>query len=76
MIYLRQQDASILALRLIDMLKPGGWLIPGPSDPITTYLARLTPKETEDGLVFQKPTTINSNTSVTIVHNDISMTCQ
>lgn len=53
MIYLQPADTNDLALRLIEMLKPGGWLIPGPSDPITTYLDLLMPKETTDGLVFK-----------------------
>ncbi|NDV92024.1 methyltransferase domain-containing protein [Alteromonas sp. 345S023] len=62
MIYLQPADTNDLAFRLIEMLKPGGWLIPGPSDPITTYLDLLMPKETTDGLVFQKPVTLKRNT--------------
>jgi chemotaxis protein methyltransferase CheR len=54
MIYLRQQDANKLAKKLINMLRPDGWLLPGPSDPITTYLELLSPQETSGGLVFHK----------------------
>jgi chemotaxis protein methyltransferase CheR len=55
MIYLTEPEAKKLSRRLISLLAPHGWLVPGPSDPINVYLMQLSAMESSSGLIFRQP---------------------
>lgn len=54
LIYLTDEEAQKLSQRLISLLAPHGWLVPGPSDPISVYLSQLSAMESSNGLVFRQ----------------------
>lgn len=53
MIYLTAENAESLSKHLVSLLNKDGWLIPGPSDPITYYCKHLSAYNSVDGLIFQ-----------------------
>jgi chemotaxis protein methyltransferase CheR len=53
MIYLTEPEVQKLSHRLMSLLAPLGWLVPGPSDPINAYLTRLAAMESSNGLIFR-----------------------
>lgn len=55
LIYLDAVTIRHVAQRLYDSLAPGGYLIPGPSDPLLSGLAPFEAQLTPGGLVYRKP---------------------
>jgi len=55
LIYLDAATIRHVAQRLYDSLAPGGYLIPGPSDPLLSGLAPFEAQLTPGGLVYHKP---------------------
>lgn len=77
LIYLTDEEAQKLSERLISLLAPQGWLIPGPSDPINVYLSQLSAMESSNGLVFRhlSPNTFRQRqlTALTEINTEFSV---
>ncbi|HJL18402.1 MAG TPA: CheR family methyltransferase [Sandaracinaceae bacterium LLY-WYZ-13_1] len=56
LIYFDEATVEMVAQRLAAALRPGGWLVTGPSDPPLSELAALEPIVTEEGVVYRRPT--------------------
>lgn len=55
LIYFDGATVEAVAQRLTEALRPGGWLITGPSDPPLSELARLDVVARSDGVVYRRP---------------------
>jgi len=54
LIYMTAEATADIARRLIDRLAPGGWLIPGPSDPLAGHKILSHPFITPQGVFYRR----------------------
>lgn len=54
LIYMTAETTAKIARRLSEMLAPGGWLVPGPSDPLAGHKSLCRPAITPQGIFYQR----------------------